>query len=355
MNAAGSNQNPIEPLWPGVMAGPELHLHRLDVIQQAGLFVQMPDGAYRSASFLDGRSFSANNPAGWVPLHAIKEAVLGGNAPGTPLHFIFHMGHTGSTLFSRLLDESGVVQPLREPLALREFATLNDKRGDPASLLSSQDLDTCAEILLRLWARCRLDRTCAILKATSSAARAGDAIMAMRPTARAAYLSMAREPYLAVILGGPANIVDIRGHAEERMSRLIGFLGPTDAALSRLSSGELVALSWLSEALTRERLKAALGERLLEIDFDEFLSDVPAGIGRALQHFGLPSGADVATRIAGSPAIGRYAKAPEHTYSSQLRADVIRQSRRQNRKEIDRGLAWLEKMAHEHSEVDQLF
>lgn len=350
-NAPGQAQNPLERLWPGLMSGPELHLHQLDVVQQAGLFVQMPEGAYRSASFLDGRSFAANSLAGWVPLKVIRDSVLTGAPPATPLHFIFHMGHTGSTLFSRLLDDSGVVQPLREPLVLRELASLIDRRADPSGLLSPQDLDACAEIMLRLWARCRPGRSRAILKATSSAARAGKMLMDKRPASRAAYLSMAREPYLAVILGGPANAVDVRGHAEERMRRLRRFLGSIDDPLYALSPGELVALGWLSEALTRQRLKAAVGERLLEIDFDAFLSDVSAFMLKALSHFGLPGGDELAARIARSPALGRYAKAPEHAYSSQLRADVIRQSMQQNRSEISRGMAWLDKLARQHEEV----
>lgn len=353
-SAAGRAPNPIERLWPGVMTSPELHLHRLDVIQQAGFFVQMPEGAYRSASFLDGRSFSANSPVGWVPLKAMRETILSAEPPATPLHFIFHMGHVGSTLFSRLLDESGVVQPLREPFVLRELAALNDKRGEPSSLISPQDLDACADIMLRLWARCRQGRRCAILKATSSTARAGEMLLSMRPTARAAYLSMAREPYLAVILGGPANVVDIRGHAEERMGRLLHVLGPMDDPLYTLSPGELAALGWLSEALTRQQLKAASGERLLDIDFDEFLADVPASMLKALHHFDLPGGSELAARMANSPALGRYAKAPEHAYSSQLRADVIRQSMRQNRAEITRGMAWLDKLASRHEMVGAL-
>jgi len=353
-SGAGRARNPLGHLWPDLMTGPELHLHRFDVIQQAGLFVQMPAGAYRSASFLDGRSFAADSPAGWVPFKAMREAVLSGTPPATPLHFIFHMGHTGSTLFSRLLDESGVVQPLREPLALRELATLYDKRGDPSSLMSPQDIDACAEIMLRLWARCRQDRRCAILKATSNAARAGEILMSMRPSSQAAYLSMAHEPFLAVNLGGPANIVDVRGHAESRMGRLIAYLGPIEDPLHAFSPGELVALGWLSEALTRQRLKAAIGERLLEIDFDKFLSDVPASMEKALSHFDLPGGIELAARIANSQALKRYAKAPEHAYSSQLRADVIRQSMRQNRAEIARGRAWLDKLASKHDKVAAL-
>lgn len=346
--------NAINRLWPGVMASPELHLHHLDVVQQAGLFVHLPPGAYRTASFLDGRSFTAETRSGWVPLHAIRSSVLAAAPPSTPLHFIFHMGHTGSTLLSRLLDETGAVQPLREPLVLRELAALNDRRGDAASLVSPGDLDTFAEIMLRLWSRCREGRRCAVVKATSSAARIGDRLMEARPAARAVYLSMARQPYLAVILGGPASLMDVRGHAEERMRRLTGFAGRPQRPLHALSPGELAALSWLTEALTRERLRAEVGDRLLAMDFDEFLADVRGSISSVLEHFALPGGEELADRIARSPILEQYAKAPEHAYSSQLRADVIRESREQNRDEIARGMAWLDSLAERNDGLAKL-
>jgi hypothetical protein len=346
--------NAINRLWPEVIASPELHLHQLDVVQQAGLFVQMPAGAYRTASFLDGRSFSAETLAGWIPFHVVRDTVLSGPVPGTPLNFIFHMGHTGSTLLSRLLDETGAVQPLREPLVLRDLAAMHDHREDPASLVAPQDLDAWDEIMLRLWARCREGQQCAVLKATSNAARIASALMTARPFARAVYLSMARQPYLAVILAGPASLMDVRGHAQERMRRLIKILGPPDFPLHALSPGELVALSWVVEALTREHLRTAVGDRLLTLDFDHFLEDMPASMAAVLAHFGLPGGTELADRIARSPTLGQYAKAPEHAYSSQLRADVIRRSMQHNRTEIARGLALLDSLGKEHGRVAEL-
>lgn len=344
----------IDRLWPQVMASPELHLHQLDPVQQAGLFVQMPAGAYRSASFLDGRSFGNQTIAGWIPLRSIYDTVLAGPVPATPLHFIFHMGHTGSTLLSRLLDETGAVQPLREPLVLRELAGMHDSRDDAASLLSPREVENLAEVMLRLWGRCREGRQCAILKATSSAARMAPALMAARAKSRAVYLSMAPEPYLAVILGGPASLADVRGHAAERMRRMIGLLGAAPQPLHTLGPGELVAMSWLTEALTRERLAQAVNGRLLRLDFDTFLSDVPAGIEAVLAHFELPGGAELAGRIARSPVLGRYAKAPEHAYSSGLRDEVMRASRRDNSEEIARGMALLSRLWQKHEVVSAL-
>lgn len=336
------------------MASPELHLHQLDVVQQAGLFVQMTPRAYREASFLDGRSFDAGTLAGWVPLQIIKDTVLHGPASGSPLHFIFHMGHTGSTLLSRLIDESGKVLPLREPLVLRELASLHDAREDPASLVSPRDIDGLTEIMLRLWSRCGEAQQCAVLKATSSTSRIAPDLMSARPASRAVYLSMAPEPYLAVILGGPASLMDVRGHAVERMRRFVRLIGSAPSPLHSLSPGELAAMSWVTEALSHQRLADAAGERLLQVDFDDFLANVQDSIGSVLAHFGLAGGSELAGRIARSPVLGRYAKAPEHAYSSGLRDEVIQSSRQQNSTEIARGMTLLSELAGEHEAVSGL-
>lgn len=333
------------------MTSPELHLHQLDIVQQAGLFVRMTPEDYHSASFLDGRGFGPQTVGAWKPLAQVREVARNTPPPQSPLHFIFHMGHTGSTLLSRLLDESGTVQPLREPLSLRTLADLHDTRGAPWALLSGADIDALSEVLLRLWSRCGPGHDRAILKATSSAARIAKPLMAARPAARAVYLSMAAEPYLAVILGGPASLGDVRGHAEERMRRLARIIEDTPKALHAMSHGELVAASWATEALTRDRLREAVGDRVLAVDFDAFLGDVAGSMTSILAHLRFDSADTLAARIARSPALGRYAKAPEHGYSRQLREDVMRNSRRENSAEISRGLDWLESMAGNHSAI----
>lgn len=345
----------VQRLWPRVTTSPELHFHRLDAVREAGLFIHMPEGAYRAASFLDGRTFTSQTVGGWFPLQRIKETVLQGPPAATPVHFIFHMGHTGSTLLSRLLDETGAVQPLREPLVLREWAEFRDRRDEAASLLSPGEIDAFMEVMLRLWARCRKGGQSAIVKATSTAARVGGLLMTARETARAVYLSMAPEPYMAAILAAPASLLDIRGHAGERIRRLTAHLGSAPKPLYALSVGELVAVSWLTEALTRQGLNGTVGSRLLMLDFDALLADLPATLERVLTHLALPGGPEQIDRIVHSPILGQYAKAPEHGYSKELRERIIAQSRRQHRAEIAGGMALLSDLAKRHPAVGALF
>ena len=247
-----------------------------------------------------------------------------------------------------------MVQSLREPLVLRELAALHDQDGSASCLVSPEELKAIGEVMLRLWSRCAQDRQCAVLKATSATARVGEMLMAARPNARAVYLSMEPEPYLAVILGGPASLLDVRGHAEERMRRLSRLLTSAPKPLYAMSPGELAASSWLAEALTRERLGRQFDSRILPVDFDRFLTDIAQAMSAILGHLGIPGGEDLAGRLAGSPSLGQYAKAPEHAYSSRLRQEVIENSRRQNGAEIKRGLALLQGLAKENGNVAKL-
>lgn len=354
MSATNTPQRAIERLWPEVMTSPELHFHQFDAVRQAGLFVEMPPGAYRAASFLDSRGIPPQAVAGWFSWQQIRQAVLQGNAPEKPPHFIFHIGHTGSTLLSRLLDETGLVQSLREPLVLRELADLHDLRGQASSLMSAADIDALSETLLRLWSRVGEGRQCSVVKATSTTARIGHRLMEARPTARAICLSMSLQNYLAVILGGPASFADVRGQAGERMRRMENQLGEAPKAIYEMSPGELVATSWVTENLTHQALAEQGGDRVLKIDFDKLLERPVPVLEQVLAHLNIAGGGEMAGRMAHSPIMGRYAKAPEHAYSRQLRDDVIHQAMQTHGTEIKRGERFVDTLAERYEAVTKL-
>jgi hypothetical protein len=50
----------------------------------------------------------------------------------------------------------------------------------------------------------------------------------------------------------------------------------------------------------------------------------------------------------------RYSKAPEHAYTPNVRAEVLRDSRRLNSDEIRKGMDWLERQARSDSAVAEI-
>src|SRR3546814_7025083 len=79
------------------------------------LIALLGEADYRAASFLDQRLLTDRVGREWRAWNALPD--LGAAAPRPD--FIFHIGHVGSTLVSRLLAEVGDALPLRADAAAR--------------------------------------------------------------------------------------------------------------------------------------------------------------------------------------------------------------------------------------------
>jgi hypothetical protein len=322
---------------------PDAYPQAVDLVRGRVLVVRMSEPAYRAASFLDDRILGPATEGAWMPGSAVTLAARQATG-GKPVHFVFHTGHVGSTLLSRLLDATGGVLGLREPLPLRTLADAHDALGSPESLLAEPQFDSLLDMFLRLWARGYASTRAVVVKATSSGGRLAGHLLAASPASRAVYLHLKAEPYLATLLGGANSATDLRGHGPGRMRRLLAGRELAVAPLHALSPGELAALGWLVEGLARADAEAA-GERVLALDFDVFLADVAGELGRVLAHFGLPRDDALLRAIADGPVPRHYSKAPELPFPPGERAARLAESRRENRNEIGSGLVWLERLA----------
>lgn len=343
----------IEGLVARLPASPDAYVQKFDAVREMALVIQFDANAYRAASFLDDRILGPATKGGWVRLARVIAAARN-VANRRPLHFIFHFGHVGSTLVSRLLDESGGVFSLREPLTLRLLAEAHDVVGEAHSLMSQRQFEDLLDALLALWSRGYGDDRAVIVKATSSAGRMATTLLGRNAGSRAIYLSLKPEPYLATLLAGANSLSDLRGHAIERARRLPTF----DVALRpihSLSHGELAAMSWLAEGFSRDEARVRCGERILFVDFDAFLGDVSSGLRAVLGQFGLPVDEQFLGGVASSQALTRYAKAPEHAYTPALRSQILEESRARNGEEIRKGLAWLEETARSNARAAAIF
>src|SRR6185295_10280597 len=140
MNAArpGAALPDLKTLLP---VSPDAYPQAVDLVRGLVLVIRMDARAYRAASFLDDRILGPSTEGTWIPGAAVTQAARQ-VAAARPLHFIFHTGHVGSTLLSRLLEEAGTVLGLREPLPLRTLADAYDVLGKPESLLGSPQFES---------------------------------------------------------------------------------------------------------------------------------------------------------------------------------------------------------------------
>lgn len=346
-NKTSSTPNDLLSALPD---SPDSYPQKLDLVRSCILQIAFGQDAYRAASFLDDRILTPTTLGTWVPIERVTASARLGRAT-RPLHYILHTGHVGSTLLSRLLDTSGTVLSLREPLPLRTLAEACDVLGRPESLLSEAQFDILVDTFVRLWGRGYPDTHCVVLKATSAAARIAPRLLQHSFAARAIYLNLRAEPYLATLLAGANSAVDLRGHGPERMRRLCKRLEAALPALHTLTHGEFAAMSWLAESLTRRDVLDAWPSRVLAVDFDAFLANVPGTMQRIVTHLQLSPATDWLAQLNTNPALTRYSKAPDHEYTPALRADVLAQARREHADEIRRGLAWLATLARAHDAV----
>ncbi len=335
--------NPMERLRQELLAGPDLFAHKIDPINEMILFVQLSREMFQAASFLDDRILTPQTQGSWYKLASI-EATLSGAAAALPLHFIFHAGHVGSTLLSRLIEQAGGVLALREPLPLRTLAEIQDDIGAAHALFGEDTLDRVARLQLRLWSRGYSDTRAVSVKATSATARLAPRLFALAPEARAIYLHLPAEPYLATLLAGQNSPIDLRGMARERYQRLL-HLAAVEAhqPLHAMSLGELAAMTWCAEMLSRELIFQSAPDRVRGVDFEALLAEPARALGAIFSYLRLPPAPDYSERIA--PLWQSYAKAPEAPYSPQIRAEILQQARLLHRDEIRKGLAWIEALA----------
>jgi len=309
----------MDPLAESLRLSPELYPQALT---KAGLnAIRLTEAGYREASFLDARILGPGMPSRTIPWAAAREAA---DALPEACDFIFHIGHGGSTLLSRLLASPRVL-PLREPAILRMLAQSDEvyaARGD---------------VMFRLWSRSFAPDQRALIKATSFVSEIAAKILARPSKPRAIFLTTKPETYLATILGGPNSRQEAQMLASSRRARLEQRLGAVPAARSE---GEIIAQGWAAEMTAL----AAPRERVLRLDSDEFFAEPAAALRAAFDHLGIEiSDADIAAIVSG-PDMRRYSKAPEHAYDLALRNDVLAAARAEHGEEIRRGLRWLEKI-----------
>lgn len=330
-----------EALLRDLSAGITVHPFRIDTVSERVQLLRLTVEELNDASFLDQRLLQDRHARAWVTWNAV-EAAMAGQPAGTLAHYIFHLGHCGSTLLSRLLGELGVVA-LREPLPLRTLAEVKPDLDAPESLWDRPTFDSRLQLLARLFDRGPGPRS---VKATSFCNDLAVPLLGTASERRATIVYTALRPYLANVMAGPASRLELRAMAPMRYVRLGARVGDSFGRLHDMTPGQVAAMTWATEAAALAEARDSVdGPRLALVDFDRFLADARAGLRRVADHVqpGVPDG-QLAAAISG-PTLGRYSKAPEHAYDAELRRQVLADGERRFHGEIQAGISWCEHAA----------
>lgn len=322
---------PVEKLLSTLAGDPAVLPLMIDIASEQVLLTCISEERQSQAAFLDQRVLTPSTEGAWCAWGRFAAAAqtLENRAPA----YIFHVGHCGSTLISRLVASATGATVLREPTPLRTFACDAAETLTGSGLLSWQERRRRLDLFERLWARSGVS----VVKATSICNCLIDEVS---PGAPIAFVYVTPETYLAALLGGAYSHIDLRAFGQLRMRRFRQIWGGA-GDLASLSPGELAAMSWLSEVV----LIAMTKREVYDVDFDRFLDDPAAILKDVCVHLCGSVSDDAVKAALSSGVMTRYSKAPEQPYDARLRARRLDEDHAAHADEIRAGMRWLEAAA----------
>jgi len=317
-----------------------------NVAGDAVTLVRFDESAYRRASFLDQRILASG--CEWQRCApATLQAAAARLAPLS--HYIFHTGHVGSTLISRLIGEHESFFSLREPQLLRTIAA----QAPPAGTVSP-DAVPGLSVALALLGRTWRSNQRAVVKATSFVSELAEVMLTAAPRPAAILVFARAREYLRGILAGPNSRSEARQLAPARLQRLVRRLGDGTWRAALRSEGEYVAMSWLCEMIALQQVAVRFQREVLWVDFDAFLGEPHPGLDGIFRALGVSPDAHEIEALLAGPLMRQYSKAPEHPYDAALRREVLASADREHAAEIRRGLVWLDNVAMHHPQIAAL-
>lgn len=312
-----------------ILHDPEYLPFQLDLANGRVLFVHLDAEQRREAAFLDPRALPPQPQGAWVPLSMLQPPA----SANLVADGIFHIGHCGSTLLSRLLDSWPEVEGLREPLPLRDLAAAWRAPSPPQGLLPT---------LMAYWRRPLPPASRIAIKVTSSCNVLIEPLLRDGLLQRAILLDMPLSPWLATLLKSEDSVRDALAAFDERADVLRAHGFAIDGAHAPGDAIEACAMGWLAERLRFDALASGeFASRVLRLNFEDLLASPNTELARIAAHLSLD--ADGAAAALASPAWGRYSKAQQHGYGRDDRAHDLALAQQRFGAEMARGVAWVDR------------
>lgn len=331
--------NDLREKFSTLHTDPGLLPQKLDLVTRRALFIEMDRERYLETPFLDDRMVDQNTQGFWATLESIPP-------PETPrsARWLFHTGHCGSTLLSRLLPAICPLLPVREPPALRTLAEARRLLGQPLSRLDPSGWRSLFRNFVALYSR-TFGESAALIKTSSDCVNLVRESLDEHPDSRGILMFQSLEIYLTTMLVGPDPRMDIEGHAVSRLMDLHEFLGDRDSLrLFELTPVQRVVISWLAGVSGLHQALRDCGNRLRFMDFDAFIREPGEGLASLSGFFGSTAEEGRIREVLSGPLMQTYAKAPEYRFSPADRARQLAENRRRSSKEIDEGLRWADEL-----------
>ena len=345
-----------ESVNEGIARDPGAFMQQMDLLQQRALFVRVAESELRAASFLDDRMGMQGREGFWVPLDNLTKLASVAAVESTTPSFIFHIGHCGSTLLSRLLDQSAGVLGLREPLVLREIAALERELDTPLARMSRQRWTALFDETLTMLGRKFSAGQHIVVKATSNCNNLIEPLLSTYDRVRAVLLFIPLQSYLATMLKAPGGGLDARHSAPGRLQFLHRHLDDDSLRLYDLDIAETLAMGWIAELARFGQVASlpAIGDRILSVNFEELLVQPGRELSAVRRHLHISDEALDDASVSSSPVMRGYAKSPAHPYTIADRQHDLELSRKKFGAEIERGMRWATDFLAAHANLRAL-
>jgi len=326
---------------------PELFLRDIDPVRRSAVLATMAEDSYRASSFLDNRIQRAGDRELAIPLDTLRKLVSDQGSPHREIDYIFHLGHCGSSLLSRLLGELPGFLALREPPLLMGLARSHRQLDEPGFPISRPDWNELLELSLVMLGRTWRPSQRALIKPSSHVASLIPMLMRFTGNERAVLLHVDLETYLASMLR-PGVRQETRLFARDfRLRDFVRIAGEHAASLDQPSDPQLAAMNWLLQ--TREFAvaldDARLQGRLLPVNFDAFLAAPQHTLTAVCRFLRADHSPDMLSAMLAGPVATRHAKSPATDYDGGQRARELGAARLRHADEIDAGLVWAGELA----------
>jgi hypothetical protein len=160
---------------------------------------------------------------------------------------------------------------------------------------------------------------------------------------RALFMYAAPRIYVASILAGENSTKELHVLAPSRAQRMAARVEGLQG-----SGGDAIeaARAWACEMTSLESAAEQMQDRhLVWGDFDRMLGNMPESIAQVASELGFEADPSTVAAIANGPLMKRYSKALEFDYSPELRRELIAETQRHRKQEIDAALAMLHSAA----------
>jgi hypothetical protein len=347
MKAQNPSQDPArQERLLAMLTSPAMFLRDLDPLRGIATFTPMSEESYRNSAFLDNRIQRAGERDIAIDLDDLLDLVQARPHRRRPIHYVFHIGHCGSTLLSRILGDRDCFLALREPPLLMGLSRSMRALGRPGFPISRERWESLLSLSLWMLSKTWRPEQTVLVKPTSQAGGLIPVLMDYTGLEKAVLLYVDLETHLPMILR-PHTRRETRLFAADYAVRDFARLAPGyPDSPDRYTVAQLAVMSWLLHVRDFAGItaQASAAARCLPLHFEAFLRRPGDAIVEICRFFGQPVKHSELERLTSPDLLQRAAKNTDQTYGEDARRRELESARQEYRQEIEEGLTWADRV-----------